>query len=158
MRIQNAPLKTGTLTFLDSVSRCVCDDCDVSSIAHSAARRVNMHLRLVIAGLLLVANATGAPAQYVRPVEVPIARPVTPMSAPITPQPNPLSPMPLQPAPTLATPPAVMVPIPPPIVNQAGKARPRRCWCFVRNPVNNATTRTACEVECCKGDKQDQRC
>ena len=117
-----------------------------------------MLLRLAVAGLLLVVGAAGAAAQYARLVEVPMARPVTPMPAPITPLPNPLSPTPLQPAPAIANPPAAMVPVSPPVANQAGKARPRRCWCFVRNPVNNATTRTTCEVGCCRDSKQDQRC
>ena len=114
--------------------------------------------RIAVSGLLLVVGAAGAAAQYARPVEVPVARPVTPIPVPAAPLPNPLAPTPLQPALAITNPPTVVVPGPPPVAIQGGKTRPRRCWCFARNPVSNVTTRTTCEVECCKDSKQDQRC
>ena len=117
-----------------------------------------MPKRMFIGGLMLALASVPAPAQYVRPVEVPTVRPVTPMPAPATPLPNLVSPTPLQTAPAIANPPTVVVPGQPPAATQGAKARPRKCWCYARNPATNTAVRTTCEIECCKGNNQDQRC
>jgi len=38
------------------------------------------------------------------------------------------------------------------------QARPRKCWCYLVNPVTNSRQRTTCEISCCKGGEQDDRC
>ena len=91
-----------------------------------------------------------AGAQYARPIEVAPLRPVAPASTVITPSSGVVAPTPPPSAPTITN--------PPPAVADGGTARPRKCWCYLANPVTNSRQRSTCEVSCCKGAKQDERC
>jgi hypothetical protein len=111
---------------------------------------------VAIVAMLLGAGATEA--QYARPVEVVPARPVAPAPSVVAPSPGLAAPTPPAPAPTITNPPTAVVPTPPPPVAQGATARPRKCWCYVMNPATNSRQRATCEINCCKGSNQDERC
>jgi hypothetical protein len=117
-----------------------------------------MRKACLIATVMIVLSAEPMGAQYVRPVEVVPPRPVMPTPVPVTPVPNVIVPMPSPASPMITTPPIAIVPSSPPVAAQGGKSRPRRCWCYARNPANNTSQRTTCEVECCKRNDRDERC
>jgi hypothetical protein len=114
--------------------------------------------RVAVAALLVLAlNGGNAGAQYARPEVAPSVRPVAP--APpgvVAPSPG-VSATPLAPAPTINAPTAV-VPNPPPPTAQGTSARPRKCWCYFMNPTTNSRQRSTCEVNCCRGGNQEERC
>jgi hypothetical protein len=115
-------------------------------------------MRLTFVAVVLTALSGGAAyAQYARPVEVPSARPVAPAPTVIAPNPGIAAPTLPAPGPTITSPPAVIVPAAPPS-NAGGKARPRKCWCYFVNPATRSRERSSCEVGCCKGGDQDERC
>jgi hypothetical protein len=103
-----------------------------------------------LAVVVIYLSRTESGAQYVRTVEVAPARPFAPA-------PNVIAPSPDVAAPTIINPPAAVAPIPPPAVVQS-QARPRKCWCDLVNPVTNSRQRTTCEIGCCKGGEQVDRC
>jgi len=114
-------------------------------------------MRMGLVAVIVIALSGGtAGAQYARPVEVAPVRPVAPAPTVITPSPGVVAPLPS--APTITNPPMAVVPSPPPAVAEGGKARPRKCWCYLVNPATNSRQRSTCEVSCCKGAKQDERC
>jgi hypothetical protein len=114
--------------------------------------------RVALGALLVFALIGGdAEAQYARPVEVaPSVRPVAPAPSAVAPNSG-VSATPLAPAPTINAPTAV-VPNPPPAAAQGASARPRKCWCYLVNPVTNSRQRSTCEVSCCRVGDQDERC
>jgi hypothetical protein len=112
-----------------------------------------------VAAILVMALSGGtASAQYARPVEVAPARPVAPGPTIIAPSPGISAPTLSTPAPAISSPPAAVVPSPPPAVAEGGKPRPRKCWCYFVNPATNSRQRSTCDVSCCKGGHQDERC
>ena len=111
--------------------------------------------------VVLVIALSGGTAwgQYARPVEVPSApRPVAPAPNVIAPSPGVAAPITVPSAPTLTNPPTAVVPSPPPSMAQGGSTRPRKCWCYIVNPATNSRQRSTCEINCCKGGNQDERC
>ena len=112
----------------------------------------------LLAFAVIVLSGGAIQAQYVRPVEVAPVRPVAPTPNAITPSTGVAAPTTLPSAPTITNPPAAVVPSPPAAAAQGGQARPRKCWCHLVNPMTNARQRTTCEISCCKGGNQDERC
>jgi hypothetical protein len=109
----------------------------------------------LVALLVFALNGADARAQYARPVEAaPQVRPIAPAPSVVVPSPNAA---PIAPAPTVNAP-AAIVPSPPPAAVQGASARPRKCWCYLVNPVTNFRQRSTCEIGCCKGGDQDERC
>jgi hypothetical protein len=110
--------------------------------------------------VVLVVALSGGTAwgQYARPVEVPTARPVAPAPNVVAPSPGVTAPSAVPSAPTMTNPPTAVVPSPPPAMAQGGSARPRKCWCYIVNPATNSRQRSTCEINCCKGGDQDERC
>ena len=121
-----------------------------------------MKRTMLTAAILISLGAGSGGAQYARPIEVVPARPVGPGPTVVNPNPGvgvvAPAPAPLAPAPTITNPPTAVVPSPPPAVAQGAKVRPRKCWCYLVNPATNARQRSTCEIDCCKGSKQDERC
>lgn len=117
-------------------------------------------MRMGLVALIVTALSGGtAGAQYARPIEVAPVRPVAPAPTVITPSPGVVAPTPPPSAPTITNPPMAVVPSPPPpAAAEGGTARPRKCWCYLVNPLTNSRQRSTCEVSCCKGAKQDARC
>ena len=114
--------------------------------------------RLLAGAAIMIALSAGvALAQYARPVEVAPVRPIAPGPIVIAPNPG-VAATPLPQVPTIANPPIAVVPSPPPAVAQGAQTRPRKCWCYLVNPATNSRQRSTCEVSCCKGGKQDERC
>jgi hypothetical protein len=114
--------------------------------------------RVALVALLVFAlNGGNAGAQYARPMEAaPSVKPVAPAPSVVVPTPG-VSATPPAPAPTINAP-AAVVPSPPPPAAQGTSARPRKCWCYLVNPVTNSRQRSTCEVGCCRGGDQDERC
>jgi hypothetical protein len=112
---------------------------------------------LFVAIVAMSLGAEVAEAQYARPVEVVPARPVAPAPSVVAPSPGLVVPTLPNPAPTITNPPTAVVPTPPPVA-EGGKARPPKCWCYVVNPATNSRQRATCEINCCKGSNQDERC
>ena len=82
----------------------------------------------------------------------------TPAPNVVAPSPGVAAPTAVPSAPTMTNPPTVVVPGPPPSMAQGGSARPRKCWCYIVNPATNSRQRSTCEINCCKGGNQDERC
>src|SRR5262245_4405346 len=112
----------------------------------------------LLAVAVIVLSGGAAQARYARPVEVAPVRPVAPAPNVLAPSAGVGAPTTLPSAPTTTNPPTVVVPSPPPSVAESGKARPRKCWYYLVNPMTNSRQRSTCEVGCCKGGDQDERC
>jgi hypothetical protein len=116
-----------------------------------------MRRAAVVAFFLFVVTGGNAGAQYARPMETaPSLRPMAPAPSVVVPAPG-IGTTPLAPAPTLNAPTAV-VPNPPPAAAQGANSRPRKCWCYLVNPATTSRQRSTCEVGCCRGSDQDERC
>ena len=112
----------------------------------------------VVAILVMALSGGTAQAQYARPVEVAPPRAVAPAPIIIAPSPGLSAPTLSTPAPSITNPPTAVVPSPPPAVAEGGRPRPRKCWCYFVNPATNFRQRSTCEVSCCRGGTQDERC
>ena len=115
-------------------------------------------MRWIVLAIVIILSGGAARAQYARPIEVAPMRPVPLAPNVVVPNTRVTAPTTLPSAPTITNPPMAVVPSPPPAVAAGGKARPRKCWCYLVNPVTNSQQRSTCEVSCCKGAKQDDRC
>ena len=114
-------------------------------------------VRLGWSGLAIIATltcATAVAAQSVRVEPLP-TRPVVPNTGPTLGAPTPLPLTPKLGDPTLA--PTLVLPKPPTPAVPIARPMPRKCWCFDRRP-NGSSTRSKCATECCKGDRNDDRC
>ncbi len=115
---------------------------------------------VALTAMILILGLGPATGQTVRPIEVVPPRPVTPMITPVAPGAG-IGTSPTLPAPAtplITAPPLAVVPGHPLVAAQIKKTQPKKCWCYARNPTSNASQRTTCEIECCKGDNRDQRC
>jgi len=97
-------------------------------------------------------------AQYARPVDVAPARPVAPAPTVIAPSPGCCSADAAAARANDHQSAHGLVPGPPAAVAEGGKARPRKCCCYLVNAVTKSRRRSACDESCCKGDKQDEGC
>jgi hypothetical protein len=110
----------------------------------------------LVALLVFTLNGGDAGAQYAKPMEAAPSIRLAPAPNLVVPNPG-VSATPLAPAPSINAPTAV-VPNPPPAAAQGASARPRKCWCYLVNPATNARQRSTCDVGCCRGGDQDERC
>lgn len=98
---------------------------------------------------------TTVSAQVVRPVEPMPARPTVISPAPSVTMPTPNVAPSLQ-APSLQAP-TLAVPKPPPPAAPMAATRPRKCWCHERTP-SGGSMKTKCAPDCCRGNRDDDRC